>query len=291
MNIGFNDVGALFGLKSQLLSLSLSTLIACAMSALGQSEVPDQATYLESFEQETSTTIDVSSARSTSGAAVNAAENLGLFDSGDDRVVLPDNALRSAREVSDETQDLRLTQQAVELVDQGDIEKALTLLTKYLVQAPNAHRSREALATILLAQGDRLAAKPVLDLGLSLAPNFAGFKKLMARLQMTTQPDIALDLLAQLPPRLIDDFEYHELYAVLLLKTGRFEESVARYRALLQLDSDNSKLWLAFAIALNATGAIDEALSAHQMAGRFGLSDPALDQYNRARLKTLRGAG
>ncbi|MCH1555574.1 MAG: tetratricopeptide repeat protein, partial [Pseudomonadales bacterium] len=255
-----------------------------------ESQVPDQTAYIESFEQAAPM---VPGSSSSLGSGTIDPEQLDK-DAPAPKVgkeMLPDNALRSAREVSDETQDLRITQQAVELVDQGDIEQALILLTEFIDQVPGAHRSRETLATILLAQGDQLAAKRLLDVGLSKAPNFSGFKKLMARLQMTTEPERALDLLAQVPPRPVDDFEYHELYALLLLKTGRFDESVARYRALLQLDSDNPKLWLAFAIALNATGAIDEALSAHQMASRFGLSDPALDQYNRTRLKSLRGAG
>ena len=281
---------ALEGFKTCCARLSGSLLLGWTLLAAAESQVPDQTAYIESFEQAAPM---VPGSRSSLSPGAVDPEQLDK-DAPAPKVgkeMLPDNALRSAREVSDETQDLRVTQQAVELVDQGDIEQALILLTEFIDQVPGAHRSRETLATILLAQGDQLAAKRLLDVGLSKAPNFSGFKKLMARLQMTTEPERALELLAQVPPRPVDDFEYHELYALLLLKTGRFDESVARYRALLQLDSDNPKLWLAFAIALNATGAIDEALSAHQMASRFGLSDPALDQYNRTRLKSLRGAG
>ena len=281
---------SLEGFKTCCARLSGSLLLGWTLLAAAESQVPDQTAYIESFEQA------VPMVPGSSSSLVSGTIDPGQLDKEAPapkvgKEMLPDNALRSAREVSDETQDLRVTQQAVELVDQGDIEQALILLTEFMDQVPGAHRSRETLATILLAQGDQLAAKRLLDVGLSKAPNFSGFKKLMARLQMTTEPERALDLLAQVPPRPVDDFEYHELYALLLLKTGRFDESVARYRALLQLDSDNPKLWLAFAIALNATGAIDEALSAHQMASRFGLSDPALDQYNRTRLKSLRGAG
>ena len=281
---------ALEGFKTCCAPLSGSLLLGWALLAAAESQVPDQTAYIESFEQ-AAPMVPGSSSSLVSGTIDPEQLDKDAPAPKVGKEMLPDNALRSAREVSDETQDLRVTQQAVELVDQGDIEQALILLTEFMDQVPGAHRSRETLATILLAQGDQLAAKRLLDVGLSKAPNFSGFKKLMARLQMTTEPERALDLLAQVPPRPVDDFEYHELYALLLLKTGRFDESVARYRALLQLDSDNPKLWLAFAIALNATGAIDEALSAHQMASRFGLSDPALDQYNRTRLKSLRGAG
>lgn len=281
---------SLEGFKTCCAPLSGSLLLGWALLAAAESQVPDQTAYIESFEQ-AAPMVAGSSSSLVSGTIDPEQLDKDAPAPKVGKEMLPDNALRSAREVSDETQDLRVTQQAVELVDQGDIEQALILLTEFIDQVPGAHRSRETLATILLAQGDQLAAKRLLDVGLSKAPNFSGFKKLMARLQMTTEPERALDLLAQVPPRPVDDFEYHELYALLLLKTGRFDESVARYRALLQLDSDNPKLWLAFAIALNATGAIDEALSAHQMASRFGLSDPALDQYNRTRLKSLRGAG
>lgn len=290
MNACFDQRARVSKLRAQLLCLIILVIISCVIPALGESEVPEQSDYLRSFEQVMPSDAAPSASLKV-GAATVAPSDEDTSGSEIDIGALPNNALRSSREVTDEVQDLRVTQQAVELVDQGDIKKAMILLDEFLGQLPSAHRSREALATILLAQGDQIEAKRLLDAGLSSAPNFAGFKKLMARLQMTTQPEVALDLLSQVPPRPVDDLEYHELYALLLLKTGRFEESVARYRALLQLDSDNPKLWLAFAIALNATGAIDDALSAHQMASRFGLNDPALEQYNRVRLKSLRGAG
>ena len=106
---------------------------------------------------------------------------------------------------------------------------------------------------------------------------------------MAADPARALALLAELPPMLEQDPEYYQLYALLLQQTGRMEDATAMYQRLLQIDPTNGRLWLAFAVALDAMGLVDDARSAHQTANRYGLGDPTLNQYNLQRLKSLRG--
>jgi Flp pilus assembly protein TadD len=200
-----------------------------------------------------------------------------------------DNALRSARAITPEAQDLTVVQQALDQIDQGQIIEATLLLTEFVEGQPQAHQSRETLATILLTRGETGLAQRVLTRGLELAPNFVGFKKLYARLVMAADPARALALLAEVPPMLEQDPEYYQLYALLLQQTGRIDDAMAMYQRLLQIDPTNGRLWLSYAVALDAQGLVEDARSAHQTANRYGLGDPTLNQYNLQRLKSLRG--
>jgi Flp pilus assembly protein TadD len=200
-----------------------------------------------------------------------------------------DNALRSARAITPEAQDLTVVQQALDQIDQGQIIEATLLLTEFVEGQPQAHQSRETLATILLTRGETGLAQRVLTRGLELAPNFVGFKKLYARLVMAADPARALALLAEVPPMLEQDPEYYQLYALLLQQTGRIDDATAMYQRLLQIDPTNGRLWLSYAVALDALGLVEDARSAHQTANRYGLGDPTLNQYNLQRLKSLRG--
>ena len=264
-----------------LLWLGLSIASGSAQAA----EAPSRLEFLNSFE--------------AADAVVTSEQTQRPSVEGSRRLIDPqstamsegpaDNALRSARAMTPETQDLTVVQQALEQIDQGQILEAIALLTEFIEGQPQAHQSRETLATILLARGETGHAQRVLTRGLELAPNFVGYKKLFARLVMAADPARALALLAELPPMLEQDPEYYQLYALLLQQTGRMEDASAMYQRLLQIDPTNGRLWLSYAVALDAMGSVDDARSAHQTANRYGLGDPTLNQYNVQRLKSLRG--
>ena len=264
-----------------LLWLGLSIASGSAQAA----EAPSRSEFLNSFE--------------AADAVVTSEQTQRPSVEGSRRLIDPqstamsegpaDNALRSARAMTPETQDLTVVQQALDQIDQGQILEAIALLTEFIEGQPQAHQSRETLATILLARGETGQAQRVLTRGLELAPNFVGYKKLFARLVMAADPARALALLAELPPMLEQDPEYYQLYALLLQQTGRMEDASAMYQRLLQIDPTNGRLWLSYAVALDAMGSVDDARSAHQTANRYGLGDPTLNQYNVQRLKSLRG--
>ena len=264
-----------------LLWLGLSIASGSAQAA----EAPSRSEFLNSFE--------------AADAVVTSEQTQRPSVEGSRRLIDPqstamsegpaDNALRSARAMTPETQDLTVVQQALDQIDQGQILEAIALLTEFIEGQPQAHQSRETLATILLARGETGQAQRVLTRGLELAPNFVGYKKLFARLVMAADPARALALLAELPPMLEQDPEYYQLYALLLQQTGRMEDASAMYQRLLQVDPTNGRLWLSYAVALDAMGSVDDARSAHQTANRYGLGDPTLNQYNVQRLKSLRG--
>lgn len=264
-----------------LLWLGLSIASVSAQAA----EAPSRSEFLNSFE--------------AADAVVTSEQTQRPSVEGSRRLIDPqstamsegpaDNALRSARAMTPETQDLTVVQQALDQIDQGQILEAIALLTEFIEGQPQAHQSRETLATILLARGETGQAQRVLTRGLELAPNFVGYKKLFARLVMAADPARALALLTELPPMLEQDPEYYQLYALLLQQTGRMEDASAMYQRLLQIDPTNGRLWLSYAVALDAMGSVDDARSAHQTANRYGLGDPTLNQYNVQRLKSLRG--
>ena len=264
-----------------LLWLGLSIASGSAQAA----EAPSRSEFLNSFE--------------SADAVVTSEQTQRPSVEGSRRLIDPqstamsegpaDNALRSARAMTPEAQDLTVVQQALDQIDQGQILEAIALLTEFIEGQPQAHQSRETLATILLARGETGQAQRVLTRGLELAPNFVGYKKLFARLVMAADPARALALLTELPPMLEQDPEYYQLYALLLQQTGRMEDASAMYQRLLQIDPTNGRLWLSYAVALDAMGSVDDARSAHQTANRYGLGDPTLNQYNVQRLKSLRG--
>ena len=259
--------------------------LSIASGSAQAAEAPSRSEFLNSFE--------------AADAVVTSEQTQRPSVEGSRRLIDPqstamsegpaDNALRSARAMTPETQDLTVVQQALDQIDQGQILEAIALLTEFIESQPQAHQSRETLATILLARGETGQAQRVLTRGLELAPNFVGYKKLFARLVMAADPARALALLAELPPMLEQDPEYYQLYALLLQQTGRMEDASAMYQRLLQIDPTNGRLWLSYAVALDAMGSVDDARSAHQTANRYGLGDPTLNQYNVQRLKSLRG--
>ena len=264
-----------------LLWLGLSIASVSAQAA----EAPSRSEFLNSFEAADAVVTSEQTQRPSTERSVR------LIDPQSTAIPAgpADNALRSARAITPEAQDLTVVQQALEQIDQGQILEAIALLTEFIEDQPQAHQSRETLATILLARGETGQAQRVLTRGLELAPNFVGYKKLFARLVMAADPARALALLAELPPMLEQDPEYYQLYALLLQQTGRMEDASAMYQRLLQIDPTNGRLWLSYAVALDAMGSVDDARSAHQTANRYGLGDPTLNQYNVQRLKSLRG--
>ena len=200
-----------------------------------------------------------------------------------------DNEVRTARARSQEELDLIQATDAVRLIEQGQYASAQTNLEGYLDSVPGAHQTRKTLATILMAQRNDAAAREVLESGLKLAPNFGPFKKLYARLLLSSEAERAVTLLEQVPPELALDTEYHEIYAAALQMSSQFEAASLVYEALLQLDDRNARWWMGLAVSRDAVGDFEEAESAYAMASHFGARNLVLNQYGEARLNALRG--
>jgi tetratricopeptide (TPR) repeat protein len=195
---------------------------------------------------------------------------------------------RVARGLTLEQQDRNNSQAAVQMVQGGRVLEAYEALLTFLAQNPEAHLSRETLATILLAQGELLQAAIVVDEGLRLAPNYAPYKKIKARLLLQDGRSAdALALLAQLPPPLLADREYHELLATLYQQSGEHAKAIAIYQDLLRADGSEGRWWTALGISLEAQGEVERALASYQQALQQANLDVSVRQYSLNRVRSL----
>lgn len=196
--------------------------------------------------------------------------------------------LRVTRGFTLEQQDRNASQSAVALVQSGRLLEAYDQLLTFLARNPEAHVSRETLGTILLAQGDQAQAALVVDEGLRLAPNYAPYKKIKARLLMQGgRPGEALQLLEQLAPTLQEDMEYHELLATLYQQSGEHAKAIATYQQLLRTNSAEGRWWTGLGISLEAQGDTQKAIASYQVALQQSSLDPGVRQYSQGRIRTL----
>lgn len=268
--------------------------LSCAFAAMVHSaEGPERAEYLKSFGVE-ETDVAAAAPRAMPNRASEAAADLPVIAAQAGGLPTPeleeDNEVRTARERSLRELDLIQSTEAVRLVEQGQYDAAEANLSIYLADNAGAHQTRKTLATVLMARGELVRARDLLETGLDLAPNFSPFKKLYARLLIGEEAERAVALLEQVPPDISLDAEYHEIYAVALQMTEQFEAASLVYEVLLQLDDRNAKWWMGLAMSRDAVGDFEEAESAYAMASHFGARQLLLNRYGEARLSALRGS-
>ncbi len=270
----------------------LSFLYCIGIHAVCASESPARKEFIESFGPEAS-----EAAANTKGIGPRSgiAELIDKIDA----LELQSNELgesaakgtefRTARKPTMEELDLTQSTEAIRLVEKGIYSQAIEELKGFLASSREAHQSRKTLATILLAQGQVSEARKFLEQGLSLAPNFAPFKKLYARILLDGSPEDAVRLLERLPPEIQQDPEYHQIYAVALQFNQQFESAALIFEALLQVDNGNASWWMGLALSKDAVGEYNDAESAYSMASQLGERNLILSQYGDQRLRTLRG--
>ncbi len=202
-----------------------------------------------------------------------------------DAAALP---LRVTRGLTLEQQDRNTSQSAVTLMQGGRLLEAYEKLLTFLARNPEAHVSRETLGTILLAQHEYAQAGIVVDEGLALAPNYAPYKKIKARLLMQdSRVAEALQLMEQLPPALQADQEYHELLATLYQQNGDHAKAISTYQQLLRTNGSEGRWWTGMGISLEAQGDAEKALASYQAALQQASLDAGVRQYSQNRVRSL----
>jgi len=196
--------------------------------------------------------------------------------------------IRTTRELTLDQRDAMVSQQAATLVRDGRLLEAYQLLLEFVDNTPQAHLSRETLATVLMAQHELVQAASVVDAGLQLVPNYAPFKKIKARLLMQESRNAeALQLMSSVPPAVSDDLEYYELLATLYQQNGRYDLAISTYQELLRRDSSQGRWWAGMAITLEAQQKFKEALASYQAALQTVNLDPNLRQYAQSKAQLL----
>ncbi|MFT7472137.1 MAG: MSHA biogenesis protein MshN [Kiritimatiellia bacterium] len=167
----------------------------------------------------------------------------------------PVASMKEEPRYSNEQLDTIAVQEALRLISNGQTEAAYTTLEKYIIENRNAHQSRETYAKLLMSKGRVADAVALIDAGLGLAPNHAGFKKVKARLLMSAgNISEAVATLISRAPDIVDDAEYHDLLASAQLSSRDFAGAVISYRGLVGHDQTQGKWWYGYAAANDQLG-------------------------------------
>jgi MSHA biogenesis protein MshN len=199
------------------------------------------------------------------------------------------SVIRSPSDLSFRELDRLQVQQALTLWQQNQRGSALQSLREFSQSNIEAHQSREMLAKLLLQQGDSIEALSLADLGLRIAPDYNGYKKIKARILMGAGVSReAADLLSVRARSLASDPEYHELQAASLLASKQFDEALILYEGLSEQSPDQSRWWYGRAASLDALGRGYEAAQSYERALRIGSLTSNLRQLSQERINAIR---
>lgn len=197
-------------------------------------------------------------------------------------------SIRTPRELSFAERDLSASQRAAQLMQRGQMVEAYRSLLEFIGENPEAHRSRETLATLLFAQQEFEQARAIVDQGLALAPNYGAYKKIKTRLLlMEKQPAEAALLLNNNPPVIATDPEYFELLASSYQQGGEHQNAIETYQQLIRHDRNIARWWAGMGISHEALGNVNEAVASFQAAMQSPDLEPALRQYSQNRIRYL----
>lgn len=200
----------------------------------------------------------------------------------------PVESVKEAPRFTNEQLDTIAVQEALRQISNGQTEAAYDTLTEFILSNRYAHQSRETYAKLLMSAGRVNDAAALIDGGLELAPNHAGFKKVKARLLMAAG-DIgaAVRILISRAPDVDADAEYHDLLATAQLSSRDYAGAVISYRGLVQHDQSQGKWWYGFAAAHDQLGNAAEARQAYSRAIQYSNLSANLRRRSQERLGVL----
>lgn len=184
----------------------------------------------------------------------------------------PPESVKDYAEMTPEEKDTLAVQYALRLIAENETIAAYTSLERHIMENRYAHQSRETYGKLLVNDGEYLAARNVVESGLGLAPNHAGFKKIKARILIANGAlGEAVDLLSSRAPSIYEDLEYHEILATAQLASRDYTGALNSYTQLVGQDRTQGRWWYGFAASQDALG--------NRPAARQGY-DQALQQSN-----------
>ncbi len=197
-------------------------------------------------------------------------------------------SVRSAAEMTPEVRDTMAVKKALELIANNQVTDAYAHLESHIVDNRYAHQSRETFAKLLLNDGQLLAAYNLVESGLGLAPNHAGFKKVKARILISDgQVEDAVDLLSRRAPSVQEDVEYHEILATAQLANRDFEGALISYTGLVRQDQNQGRWWYGFAASQDSLGNASAARQGYTQALQKTNLSPNLRRRSQERLSAL----
>lgn len=197
--------------------------------------------------------------------------------------------MRSPTELSFADQDKGKTQEALTLWGRNQRSEAVAALQGFIATNPQAHQSRETLAKLMLQQSDFAAVTILVQEGMAVAPEYAGYRKLQARLLLSSgMAQEAVRLLSDQAPPVSIDNEYHDLLATAQLSTMDFVGAAKSYQSLVQQNRNEARWWYGLAAAWDGQGREAEALQAYQQALNLPSLSAGLRQRSEQRVAELR---
>lgn len=179
-------------------------------------------------------------------------------------------------------------QNALTLVNQGNIANAIIALRKILSTVPAYDPARAALVTLLLQQNNIDDAKNILSQGLLQEPNYVPFIMLQARIAMAqNQLHDAMSKLQAQNPSMTQYPGFYALQAALYQKLHQPLQSAELYYQLLKLKPDNGVWWLGLGISLEQAKKPKAALEAYRKASSSGNISVELQDYVDTRIQAL----
>ncbi|PWY55359.1 hypothetical protein DGG96_12060 [Legionella qingyii] len=179
---------------------------------------------------------------------------------------------------------------ALEAIDKGFDQEAITLLREILTRVPNASDVRENLASLYLTYGDFAHAAEIVNEGLRYTPADTALITIKARLFLDQGKAMeAINLLSKYRPSMTSYPDFYGTLAAALQSEGRILESGSIYRSLIQIDPNDGRYWLGYAIALEHNNKMNQAIEAYLRASQNPESEPTVRDYAENRLKVLQG--
>jgi len=173
-----------------------------------------ESTEGESVEIAMSNKMDSEDASATASEGPIPPANMGGETAVVDLSASPVESVKNSARMTPEERDTTAVQAALGFIAENNPTAAYSRLEQELLQNRYAHQSREIYAKLLMRQGDAYSALELIDGGLEIAPNHAGYKKVKARILMAAgEIEAATDLLMRRAPPIGEDIEYHDILA------------------------------------------------------------------------------
>lgn len=181
--------------------------------------------------------------------------------------------------------------QAEQAMTKGDLPKARSSLSALLQATPLDHSAREKLAGLLFGAGEEAEARRVLEQGMALAPTYANYRLLLARMEMSVgQKSRALAHLRDCEPEVRSNLDFYATRAALAQELGDYPLAASSYQKLTVQQPAEGRWWLGLGIAYEKAGRPQAALDAYRRAElSAGLSVPSREFVRQRRIR-LEGA-
>ncbi|MEI8594633.1 tetratricopeptide repeat protein [Photobacterium sp. Hal280] len=176
---------------------------------------------------------------------------------------------------------------AMKALAEGDTLKATNYLKSALEYQPGWIDARQRLSALYYGRGDVRRAMLTLQQGLAKQPNQQDLRLTMAKLlTQESQPEVALDVLSELPSQPVSEFL--ALRGALAQQLNHQPLALSSYQQLVDAEPFDGRWWLGLGIALDRSQDNAKAIAAYTKALKLGQVSGQSQQFIRQRLAALK---